>query len=109
MEESIQTTATSRAFARDLQSMLQEAETLLRNAGQQIRDEYRTVRDQLTTTVSTGLQDAKQTYGTVEDTVLIRTRDAVRSTNHFVHDNPWQAVAAGVAAGFVIGVVVSRK
>ena len=45
MEESIQTTATNRAFARELQSMLEQAEGLLRNAGQQIRNEYRNVKE----------------------------------------------------------------
>jgi ElaB/YqjD/DUF883 family membrane-anchored ribosome-binding protein len=109
MEENIQTTATSRAFARELQSMLKEAENLLRNAGQQIRNEYRAVKDQVASTVTTSLADAKQGYSTVEETVLSRTRNAAQSTNRFVLDHPWQAVAMGVCAGFLAGMIVSRR
>lgn len=109
MEESIQKTATSRAFARDLQSMLQEAETLVRNAGQQLRDDYRAARERVTSTVSTSLNDAKKSLTTVEDSVLTRARDTARNTNRFVVDHPWQALAAGACIGFVVGVLMSRR
>lgn len=109
MDENIQTTATSRAFARDLQSMLREAEALLKNAGQQIRNEFRTVSDQITSTVSTSLSDAKKGLDTVEENVVTRTRNAARTTDSFVQDHPWQAVMAGVCAGFLIGLVMARR
>ena len=109
MDESIQTTATSRAFARDLQSMLQEAESLLKNAGQQIRSEYRAVRDQVTSTVSSSIDGAKQGFSSVEESVLGRTSDMARKTNRFVQDHPWQAVATGVGIGFLIGIVAARR
>jgi ElaB/YqjD/DUF883 family membrane-anchored ribosome-binding protein len=109
MDENIQTTATSRAFARELQSMLKEAENLLRNAGQQIRNEYRAVKDQVATTLTTSLADAKQGYNTVEESVLTRTRNAAQSTNRFVTDHPWQALALGACAGFMVGMIVARR
>ena len=109
MEENIQTTATSRAFARELQSMIKEAENLLRNAGQQIRNEYRTVKDQVASTVTTSLADAKQGYSSVEESVLTRTRNAAQSTNRFVQDHPWQALAIGAGAGFIAGMIVARR
>ncbi len=109
MEESIQKTATTRAFARDLQSMLQEAETLVRNAGQQLRDDYRTARDRVASTVSTSLSDAKKSFNTVEDSVLTRARNTARTTNSFVVEHPWQAFAAGACIGFVLGVLSSRR
>lgn len=109
MEENIQTTATTRAFARDLQSMLQEAEALVRNAGQQLHDDYRAARERVTSTVSTSLSDAKTSFGTVEDSVLTRVRDTARGTNRFVVEHPWQAFAAGACIGFVVGVLSSRR
>jgi ElaB/YqjD/DUF883 family membrane-anchored ribosome-binding protein len=109
MEESIPTTSTARAFARDLQTMLEETEALLKNAGRQVRREYRNVRDQLVSTVSSSIDDARSSIGTVEESVLTRTRNVAASTNEFVQRHPWQAVAAGACAGFLIGIVLARR
>ena len=109
MEESIQKTVTTRAFARDLQSMLQEAEALVRNAGQKLRDDYRAARERVASTVSTSLSDAKKSYSTVEDSMLTRAKDTAQSTNRFVVEHPWQAFAAGACIGFVIGVLSARR
>ena len=70
MEESIPTTTTARAFARDLQQMLEETEALLKNAGRQVRREYRNVRDQLVSTVSSSFDEARSSLGSVEESVL---------------------------------------
>ena len=109
MDENIQKTATSRDFARDLQSMLHEAESLLKNAGQQIRNEYRAAQEHVSTSVNASISDAKQGLTTVEDSVLRRARDAAKTSNDFVQGHPWQTVVAGVCVGFLIGVVVGRK
>lgn len=109
MEESIQTTATNRAFARELQSMLTQAEALLRNAGQQVRNEYRAVKDQVTSTVGSSLTGAGHGLTTVEESLLSRSRNAAGSTSRFVRDQPWQAVAVAAAAGFVVGMIMARR
>ncbi|MBC7574243.1 MAG: DUF883 domain-containing protein [Herminiimonas sp.] len=109
MEESIPTTTTARAFARDLQQMLEETEALLKNAGRQVRREYRNVRDQLVSTVSSSFDEARSSLGSVEESVLTRTRDAAAGTNEFVQRHPWQAVAAGACVGFLVGIVMARR
>ena len=109
MQENIQKTATSRDFARDLQSMLQEAEALLKNAGQQIRNDYRAARERVSSTVSTSLNEAKQSLTTVEDSVVTKARDTARNTNDFVQTHPWQAVGVSACLGFLIGVLATRR
>lgn len=108
MEENIQTTATSRDFARDLQSMLQEAEALVRNAGKQLRGDYIAARDRVSSTVSASINDAKQSL-TSQDSLVGRARDAARTTDSFVHGHPWQAVAAVAVIGFLIGIAASKR
>ncbi len=109
MEESIQTTATNRAFARELQSMLEQAEGLLRNAGQQIRNEYRNVKEQVASSVSTSISDAQRGLSNVEGSVLSRSRGAVRTTNRFVREKPWRAVIIAAGAGVLLGMIMTRK
>jgi ElaB/YqjD/DUF883 family membrane-anchored ribosome-binding protein len=38
-----------------------------------------------------------------------RARDAARATDDYVHDNPWQAVGAAAAVGFVVGMLMTRR
>jgi ElaB/YqjD/DUF883 family membrane-anchored ribosome-binding protein len=38
-----------------------------------------------------------------------RTRYAAESTDQYVHEKPWNAVCAAVAAGFVLGLIMGRR
>jgi ElaB/YqjD/DUF883 family membrane-anchored ribosome-binding protein len=41
--------------------------------------------------------------------VADRTRYAAQSADTYVRENPWNAVCAAVAAGFVLGVILGRR
>ena len=109
MDESIQKTSSRSDFMRDLQSMLHEGESLLKNAGKQIRKEYRSARDRVASTVAQPVGEVSQGLSTVQDSLFARTRSAVRDTDRYVQDHPWQAAAAGACIGFVLGIVIGRK
>ena len=38
-----------------------------------------------------------------------RARAAARVTDDYVHDNPWGAIGAAAAAGFLIGLLINRR
>jgi ElaB/YqjD/DUF883 family membrane-anchored ribosome-binding protein len=38
-----------------------------------------------------------------------RTKYAAESTDAYVHEKPWNAVAAAVGIGFIIGLIVGRR
>ena len=38
-----------------------------------------------------------------------RSKYAAESTDAYVHDKPWNAVAAAVGIGFIIGLIVGRR
>ena len=109
MDESIQKTSTRSDFMRDLQSMLHEGEAMLKNAGQQLRKEYRNAREKVTASVAPATSEVSQGLSTVDDSLFTRTRSAARSTDRFVQDHPWQAAVAGACLGFIVGVVIGRK
>ena len=45
----------------------------------------------------------------LQQDVMDRTRYAAESTDTYVRENPWNAVCAAVAVGFVVGLIVGRR
>ena len=41
--------------------------------------------------------------------VMDRTKYAAESTDAYVHDKPWNAVAAAVGIGFILGLIIGRR
>jgi ElaB/YqjD/DUF883 family membrane-anchored ribosome-binding protein len=45
----------------------------------------------------------------LQQDVVDKTRYAAQSTDTYVHEKPWNAVCAAMAAGFVVGLIVGRR
>jgi ElaB/YqjD/DUF883 family membrane-anchored ribosome-binding protein len=85
-------------IAEGLRAIVTDAEALLRstaNAGGAEAQE----RAQAT------LQDLRARLNALEDTVRSRARDV----DSYVHDNPWQAVAAVGGIALLLGLIVGRR
>jgi ElaB/YqjD/DUF883 family membrane-anchored ribosome-binding protein len=41
--------------------------------------------------------------------VVERAKDAVKTTDDYVHEHPWNAVGMAAAAGLVVGILLARK
>jgi ElaB/YqjD/DUF883 family membrane-anchored ribosome-binding protein len=52
---------------------------------------------------------ARQAAGHIRRGVLGRTRTRIRVVNSYVHHKPWKSVGVGVAAGLLIGLLMSRR
>jgi len=61
-------------------------------------ERIRNTMNAVTDTVTTAASDAQQ-----------RARDSVDRVNVYAHGSPWQAAGIAAAAGFVVGVLLSRK
>jgi ElaB/YqjD/DUF883 family membrane-anchored ribosome-binding protein len=59
--------------------------------------------------VRTRVASAKEVVASASDSALARARRSAEVTNEYVHEQPWMAVGAGVAIGFVAGLLVSRR
>ncbi len=44
-----------------------------------------------------------------QDVALETSRRAGRMTDQYVHDNPWQAIAAAGAVGLLVGLLIRRR
>jgi ElaB/YqjD/DUF883 family membrane-anchored ribosome-binding protein len=42
-------------------------------------------------------------------TVVEKVKVAAKTTDDYVHDNPWNAVGVATAIGLAIGVLISRR
>jgi ElaB/YqjD/DUF883 family membrane-anchored ribosome-binding protein len=89
----------------DFAAVLSEAEDMLKKASQETGDRARDQRAQ----VEAKLHAAKLRLQEMQGDAVDRARDAARATDDYVHDNPWQAVGAAAAVGFVVGMLMTRR
>jgi ElaB/YqjD/DUF883 family membrane-anchored ribosome-binding protein len=86
-------------------SVLSEAEELLKRAGAETGEKARDLRAQ----VEAKLLAAKLRLQELEGEAMDRARDAARSTDDYVHRNPWRAIGVAAAVGFIAGLMINRR
>jgi len=89
----------------DFSTMLTEAEELLKRAGNETGERAKDLRAQ----VEAKLLSAKLRLQELEGDAMDRARAAAHVTDNYVHDNPWRAVGAAAAVGFLIGLMINRR
>jgi ElaB/YqjD/DUF883 family membrane-anchored ribosome-binding protein len=58
--------------------------------------------------VERSLDESKRTLNDAEEYLLNRGKDAVKSADAYVKENPWTALGFAVGAGLVLGLLVRR-
>jgi ElaB/YqjD/DUF883 family membrane-anchored ribosome-binding protein len=97
--------ATRDKLMRDLKIVIDDAEELLKNSGQQTSDGFLAAKARFQTT----LQDTKAELGQLEASLAAKAKDAVRATDRYVSDNPWQAIGVAGVLGLITGLLIGRK
>ena len=92
-------------LAKDVRAIVDDAEQLLRVGAQGTGDAVAQARGRL----EQSLAGAKAAVVHLERAAVDRASAAGRATNSYVHDNPWQAIAAGAAVGALIGMLLARR
>jgi len=89
----------------DLRVVVGDAEELLKATAGPATEKVAAVRARAQASV----EQAKVRMAALGDQVTLRSREAVKATDEYVHHNPWQSI--GVAAGFalLLGVLIGRK
>jgi ElaB/YqjD/DUF883 family membrane-anchored ribosome-binding protein len=91
--------------ADEVGAMLTEAQDMLRRAGSETGDAARELRLQ----VESRLDAMKSRLHAVEDDAMHRARVMSRTTDHYVHEHPWQGMGVAAALGFVAGLLMNRR
>jgi len=83
----------------DFAEMLTEAEELMKRAANETGDRAKDLRTQ----VEAKLLAAKSRLQEMQGDAIDGAKAAVRVTDDYVHDNPWQAIGVSAAIGFLVG------
>jgi ElaB/YqjD/DUF883 family membrane-anchored ribosome-binding protein len=94
-----------KSTVKDFSDALDVANTLLREAAAETGERASDLRSQ----VAAKLLSAKLKLQDLQDDAVDRAKVAARVTDDFVRDNPWQAIGAAAALGFLVGVLISRR
>ena len=89
----------------DFAEMLTEAEDLMKRAASETGDRAKDLRSQ----VEAKLLAAKSRLQEMQGEALDSAKAAARVTDDYVHDNPWQAIGAAAALGFLVGLLMNRR
>lgn len=92
-------------FIETVRESLDDAEKLLREAADASGDKAIELREK----AMSSLTRTREGLSEAQDAMLERGRQAARATDDYVHDRPWQAMAAAGLAGLVVGMLMSRR
>ena len=92
-------------FTADVNAVLQDAEELLRQAGQTTGEEARELRGR----AQAAILQAKDSLYEFEQRALAQTRAAAQAADGWVHQHPWTALGVAAGIAFLVGLAVNRK
>lgn len=95
-------TASTRAMTQDL---AKHAEALLDSTATMTHDGIAAIRTRL----DDSLKATRAQIDHAQKYAMDKGREAASATDHYVHERPWQAIAAAAAVGLVIGLFMRRS
>jgi ElaB/YqjD/DUF883 family membrane-anchored ribosome-binding protein len=98
-------TVTREKLLEDLKAVVNDAEELLKATANQTGEKIASVRAK----AEESLKTAKARIAEEGKAVMEKAKSAAKSTDDFVRDQPWKAVGIGALAGFVVGLLISRR
>ena len=93
-----------KSVVKDFGDVLADAESLLEQAAAETGERASDLRSQVEAKLL-----AKLKLQDLQDDAVDRAKAAARVTDDYVRDNPWQAIGAAAAVGFLVGVLISRR
>ena len=89
----------------DLKSLISDAEELLKLTADQQGGKL----DDLRARINGRVAVAKDRLADAEAAIVDSGKKAVRATDDYVHENPWQSVGIAAGVAFLLGLLVSRR
>lgn len=89
----------------DLRIVVEDAQALLNATAGQAGDKVEHARGR----AEESLRAARARLAEIEGEVSLRAREAVRSTDRYVHENPWGAIGVAAGVAFILGLLAGRR
>jgi ElaB/YqjD/DUF883 family membrane-anchored ribosome-binding protein len=92
-------TSAADGLAASMHTLADHAEALLHSTATISSDSTSALRGKL----SGSLHDAREQLSAAQDYAIARGKRAAQATDSYVHENPWQVIAAATLVGLAIG------
>jgi len=92
-------------LVQDLKLVIADAEDLLKATAAQAGEKVAAARER----IQDRIHSAKIKLAEAEEALMLKTRQAARVTDEFVHENPWYAVGIAAGVGLVVGMLIGRR
>lgn len=89
----------------DLRVVVDDAEALLKATAGQAGEKVESARQR----AGESVKAARERLGELEGEVRVRAREAARTTDRYVHENPWGAIGMAAGIGFILGLLSGRR
>jgi ElaB/YqjD/DUF883 family membrane-anchored ribosome-binding protein len=101
----VESEAAEEAFIESIKDSLDDIEKMMRDAADATGDRATELRE----SALRSLRRTRETLYDTQDELLARGRKAVRVTDDYVHDNPWQAITVAGVVGVLVGALIGRR
>ncbi len=89
----------------DLQAVVTDAEELLKATAGQAGERVTAVRARAEESV----RAARARLAAAGERIGEQSREAVKHADHYVHENPWNAIGIAAGVGLLLGILIGRK
>ena len=97
--------ASKEKLMEDMKIVVADAEDLLRATANQTGERIVAAR----TKAEESLRAARMRLAEAQASVVEKVKVAAKTTDNYVHENPWQAMGIAAVAGLVLGALISRR
>jgi len=99
------TTAHKEKLMSDLKLVIADAEELLKLTTGQVGDKAAEMRMRM----QARMEQAKADLSGLQQAAVAKAKDAGKTADVYVHDNPWTAVGIAAGVGLVLGLLIGRR
>lgn len=89
----------------DMATLVKDAQELLREASAATGEKAEEMRNKGLLMLDVAMEKAAE----MQAVALEKGKQAAQSTDEFVHEHPWKAVAISAGIGLVVGMLIARK
>jgi ElaB/YqjD/DUF883 family membrane-anchored ribosome-binding protein len=98
------TSETAAILSAEFHKFVADIEDLVQASTSLTGDELTKVKTELNARIAS----AKASVVDASSTIVDRAKKAADTSNHYVHEKPWQVIGASSVAGFLIGYLIAR-
>lgn len=89
----------------EMKAAVMDAQTLLEASGDESGESYQQTKERL----AARLPALQGQFTQAERRAMEQAEAAARVTDEYVHGHPWPAIAVGVGAGLLLGLLIVRR